>query len=553
MNTDTAIGKAHDQGKRTSNEANGECIHIMSRIETNGTKNRCIDPMPSYISYETIARQTGTPVDAGRMNTNRHSTPVTNPMAYAKRTIPPKSAVTYEVVSGKTDVRPPTVTPDTNSQRAKTPKRKRHGRKDGGNKVNVKFLILIPLLVVVVAALASIWVITDGRPFDKVAATIGTDYRLYEDDVTDYVQTNRKHLGIEANDDWKSWLESNNYTVTDVREQTIQYFVRHYVIEQECKKQGITITDADVDADIQDTKGAYGYTDEAWEEQLSSMGYDDTTYRQDVYDKLMSKRLMEKLTTIADGNIASDTLIGIVNNNNDAFKVATRVSCIVLRTDETDKANDIKARLNADPTQFDSIKQSDSETTLYDGWTLTSRIASNLTDSVTGLNVGDISDPITLDTNGVIVIARVDEKANVEGDLTALDQLPQGLIDSMTETLAESGRETKLSGYIDNLVSKTNVHTNDIDVTTLPYYIDVNISNDSNANVDGTNETNANADASDSNATITNGADAAAQVSGQDATVNADTTVPEATGEVTNAPNATTEQSDTPQENADAQ
>lgn len=366
--------------------------------------------------------------------------------------------------------------------------------KDG--KINVCLLFGVPVLVFILAIVATVWSITGGRPFDKVAATIGTEYRLYEDDVTDYIQSNRKRLGITDDDGWRKWLEKSNLSVDDVRTQTINYFVRMHVLEKECKRLGIEVTYEDIDKDIQNTKGAYGYTDDEWEEQLSSRGYDDESYRIDVHDRLLSNALLEKVTAISDGGLESDAVLNVIKNNADTFKSATKVSCIVLRDDETDKADEISKKLASDPSKFDKLKEENSESSLYDGWTIASEISSVLTDKVKDNKVDDITGQIALEDNGIIIIAKITDKVSVDGDITAVNQLSDDLIETITENMASSGRNEKLSRYLDDLVSKTNVHTNDIDVTQLLYYVEMtkkdDASSDSADNQAGGNANNVN-------------------------------------------------------------
>lgn len=351
-------------------------------------------------------------------------------------------------------------------------KRKR-GRQAKGDKVNARLLIGVPIAVFVLAVITAVLSITDGRPFDKVAATIGTEYRLYEDDVTEYVQSNRKRMGITDDDSWRKWLEKNNLTVADVRTQTIDYFVHMHILERECKRLGIEVTEKDIDRDIQDTKGAYGYTDDEWAEQLASRGYDDKSYRDDVHDRLLSKSLFERVTSTSDGGLEPNAVLNVIKDNADTFKSATKVSCIVLRDDEKDKADEISNKLASDPSGFNRLKEEDSESSLYDGWTIASEVSSVLTNQVMDNQVGDITGQIKLEDNGVIVIAKITDKASVEGDITAVSQLPTDLIDAITDNMASSGRNERLSDYLDDLVSKTNVHINETDITQLPYYVDV--------------------------------------------------------------------------------
>lgn len=362
------------------------------------------------------------------------------------------------------------------------------------NAVSLPRMFVI-LGVIIAVALVFNWLYTtDFRPFDAVAATTDDGYRLYEDEVNARIAERRKVLGLESDDDWKAWLEFYGYSdILDIRSDAIDTLMTDRALRTECKNHGVMPSDDDIDKYISDYKGLLGLDDDGWEQWLSDNHYDDASYRDNAEYNLMMKNLMNAITTDADdGSLSSDAVLNAITQNFDSSINHTRkVSCIVLRSSEREAADAISKQLSDDSSQFDSLKNEYSESTLLDGWIVLNSYASNLADSVSNLSAGDISDVIemqTSDNSKILVIARVDDTIDIDGSVDSLDQMPDDFVQDVKDNLSYSGRESSVEQHLSEVVAGWDVVKATVkDEASLPYYVD--LSSDGSSATDSSDDT----------------------------------------------------------------
>jgi foldase protein PrsA len=353
---------------------------------------------------------------------------------------------------------------------------RRHDTKGQSSKVNFKALIAVPIILLVVLCVAKWWTDNDGRPFDAVAATANDGYRIYEEDVSKDIATYRKTLGLQSDKKWGQWLANNGYkSVDDIRSSEIDSIMQVHVMESECKRLHCMPSGSDVTKAVNDYKGTSGLTDRQWEKSIKQQGYDDTTYRQHIRESLMYQNLLEKLTSDdKDGGLDSDTLITNIHEQSSEFQHARKVSCIVMRTDEQGTMDRIAKVLEKQPERFDSYKRKYGETTQLDGWTVTNDMASELGDSVKGLDKYAVSGVIRLSTSNLLVIVRVDDAVDTDDEITSLSQLPDSLVKGVQDELSYSGRQEALEEHLQSVEKGLGIKKNDAkDLTKLPYYTKV--------------------------------------------------------------------------------
>lgn len=365
--------------------------------------------------------------------------------------------------------------------------RRRGGRRKGGGdgKVNFKALVGFALGVIAIAAVCTWLVRTDFRPFDAVAATASDGYRIYEDEVSSEIAKERSALGLDDDTKWADWLSTHGYSdVSGVRKDVIDNMVRYHAIESECKRLGVMPSDDDIDAEVSDYKGTSGISGDDWTKMLSDAGYDEDTYRKQIAEHLMEERLKDAITTDdADGGLESDSLINYVSVMGTYFQHARKVTCIVMRSDEKDRIDEISQEIKDDQTRFDECRSAYSETDLLDGWDVMNDFTSSMSDTLGALGKGDISDVIELDSTSrpLLVIARVDDAYDTDGAITSLDQLPSDLVQAVKDYLADSGRLNAVYSHLDDVVDSLNVQISDTDETKLPYYVEVPTASADNA------------------------------------------------------------------------
>lgn len=355
--------------------------------------------------------------------------------------------------------------------------KRREGRRATLRLVGTILGMAIALSTFVIGIMA---VKTGGRLLDPVAATYGQDGIIYEDDVTSYIQAQRKALGLDGEEDWKAYLEYSETTPEKVRQGIIETFVQRKLLDDYAKQKKVTVSDDEVTSDIENTKGALGLTDDAWEERLSKMGYDDDMYRTETYYSLLTDKVTKETTTISDGNLASDALLRYIS----AYPLdgVTNIDAIVMRTDEKDEADKIAEELKNDPSKFDDEKKEHSETDKMDGWSVTNSSAKELAAYVTDIQPGGISGAIEGST--VVAIVRVNQRLeNMPTD--TLDGIPQDVVDGIREMLAESGRREKFQEEMAKRLKQSYVQIRDMPEG-LPYAIpDDSLNENANGNENG--------------------------------------------------------------------
>lgn len=344
---------------------------------------------------------------------------------------------------------------------------KDHAKGKRGERPMLRLAVTILVLATTLSALiiGIMELKTGGRLLDPIAATYGQDGTIYEDDVTTYIQAQRKALGLDGEDEWKAYLEYSETTPEKVRQGIIEMFVQRHLLDDYAKQKRVSVSDEEVDADIRNTKGALGLTDEAWEKRLSELGYDDDMYRTETYYSLLADKMTKETTTIADGNLASDALLRYIS----AYPLdgATDIDAIVMRKDEKDEADKIAEELSQDPSKFDEEKAKHSETTEMDGWSVTNTNAKALASLVTEVQPGGISGIV--DGDAVIAIVRVNQRLeNMPTD--TLDGIPQDVVDGIRDMLAESGRSEKFQAEMSKRLKQAHVKVRDMPGS-LPYAV----------------------------------------------------------------------------------
>ena len=348
-------------------------------------------------------------------------------------------------------------------------------RRDGDGRVNFGLLLGLTAALIACAVVAMWLVSTDFRPFDAVAATASDGYRLYEDDVTGEVARRRAMFGLDDDGDWADWLSRHGYAdVTSVRKAVINDMMWKHALESECDRIGVTPSDDDIDAAVRNYRGTSGMDDDAWETVLAKRGYDDASYRDQVATSLMVTRLKDALTTDdGDGGLSSDTVIGYVESSGSYFQHARKVTCIVMRADEREQADEAAGRLQVDPSLFDELRSEHGETDMLDGWDVLNDFTSSISDTLDALGKGDVSGVIEVDSSNLLVIARIDDAFDTDEQITSLSQLPQDLVQAVKDSLSDSGRTSAVYSHLDDVLSGLDVKVSDTDVTRLAYYVDV--------------------------------------------------------------------------------
>lgn len=91
--------------------------------------------------------------------------------------------------------------------------------------------------------------------------------------------------------------------VTTARTTVLNTLIDQTLIEQAAMTQSVTVTDADVQAELDESMGIAG-SPEAWQQWLAANLYTEDEFRATLYDTLITSRMRDILTQGLDGNVA---------------------------------------------------------------------------------------------------------------------------------------------------------------------------------------------------------------------------------------------------------
>ncbi len=164
----------------------------------------------------------------------------------------------------------------------------------------VRNIVIIVAIVVIIAVIALVAAFATGvlSPVNA-AAKYGSEY-LDEQDVTDYIMTYKKQMGYEnaSDEEWATFLAAYNLTPDRLRLSTIEELLMDKAIEQECEKQGITVSDDEVDAMINNLiDSTYFGDEETFKADLEASGQTEEGYRDVCYRTLLRQKLRQTVET----------------------------------------------------------------------------------------------------------------------------------------------------------------------------------------------------------------------------------------------------------------
>jgi parvulin-like peptidyl-prolyl isomerase len=94
-----------------------------------------------------------------------------------------------------------------------------------------------------------------------------------------------------------------------LQDQLIQYLVQLNELEQKAKDEGVTVTDADINARLASVKKQYfGGDDKKYRQALKAQGLTEDAYKQSLHAQILSQKLNQKVTQdvkVSDSDIAA--------------------------------------------------------------------------------------------------------------------------------------------------------------------------------------------------------------------------------------------------------
>lgn len=300
-----------------------------------------------------------------------------------------------------------------------------------------------------------------------VAATVNGD-QIKEQTITDYIENFRASQGLTTDEDWGNYLADMGMTPEELRQQTIDYYVQMKVIDQDAASKGITVSDDEVTAQLDEIKEYYGYDDAQFAEQVESIGYTVDTYAEYVKQSLLQQKLSEAV--VEEAVPSDEELLESAQSYTSILDGAKNVETIVFEATDAEKAQQVADEIAAGG-DFEQLKADNSVTEEYDGWDVFGQFSETLTTAIADLQVGDVSDVITDDD--YLFITKVTEICTVgEEGFASLDEVPEAIRTQISDAITASNSSAEFSNYVDELVENADVVINDMPEG-LPYDVEV--------------------------------------------------------------------------------
>lgn len=315
-----------------------------------------------------------------------------------------------------------------------------------------------------------------------VAAIInGTE--IYEDTVTDYIQSVREQQGLTDEDSWGNYLAQMGTDPAGVREQIINTYVTRELINSGAEEKGVTVDSSEVDSYVDKMKSNYD-SDEKWQSALEQAGMTEDEYRSEIELQLKAKELYNTFTSSEEPS--NDDMLQYAQMYASAYDGAKRSSHILFDSDDEATAQDVLNKINSGELDFaEAAKQYSKDAGSKDaggdvGWDKTSSFVQEYTDALSGLEKDQVSGLVT-SSYGIHIIKCTDvynapkEKADDGTEtvkITSLDQIPSEWQETIKQSLQSQGQTTNYQNWLTEKKESSDLKINDMP-SGLPYDVDM--------------------------------------------------------------------------------
>ncbi len=322
---------------------------------------------------------------------------------------------------------------------------------------NSRVLIAFGCALVMVAA-----IMLSGCQSDPYAVKVNNT-EIKESKVTKYIESIRKSYGYESDSDWASYLSSASYTPETLRTQVIDNFVEQEIVKQYASEKDCLASDDEINTTVSSMKANYS-SDDAWKTALEGAGFsDEDDYKDSLKYSMSYQKLQDKFkeeTTIDDQTLLSD-----LPDELDTYDGAKRSSHILFAANDTDKANEVLARVRAGEDFATLAGEFSTDTTTAQeggnvGWDKATSLTTNYTNALANLAVDQVSDLVT-DDDGIHII-KCTGTFSKPAEVTSLDQVPSDMLEDIRDNLKSSESSTKLSDWIKEKTDSANVERKDM-------------------------------------------------------------------------------------------
>ena len=336
---------------------------------------------------------------------------------------------------------------------------------------------------------------SDGDWSKRTAATVD-GHKITEADVNDYISGYRKAYGLTTDSAWATYLDEQSKKASDFRESAVKQIAERYVVSRIAKQDGISITDADIDAKIASVREQSGNrSDDSWKSFLSDIGMTEQQYRDDVRSTLLVRKYAEENAKLQSPSDAQ--MLAYASNDVSAY---TGKNVYELKFTKMASANAAYAKLSGNGVTMDTVKSvsdgNDGSVTRI-GWTCFTNMSSVCTTAIANVNAGQCSTVVRDGSNYAIFYVSQECVTGTDGTLDVAS-MPKELYDALYEDTSSSINANAMQECLDGLLKKHAFKMQDMPKG-LPYDIDIKKNSKYNANSNANANGNANAASNASN------------------------------------------------------
>lgn len=314
-----------------------------------------------------------------------------------------------------------------------------------------------------------------------IAATVN-GVQITEDTVTEQIMSSRTSMGYEDDADWAAYLAENGMTPESYRESVIDSLVDEVLIDQEQRAANITVTDDEIQAQWDEVVANYGSEDE-FVSMLTQIGYTEESYRAAMAESIETEKFQEAVAPVEDPT--DEEIVAYMNENLDTYNDARRSSHILITVDsEADDATREEARqklqgildqINAGEVTFeDAAKENSDDSSASDGgdvgWDKLTTFVDEYQAALSALETGQVSDIVETEYGYHIIMCT--DHFTVDGEVTSVDQIPEDLRQTISDTLKSTASTEAYSAWFDALKESADIQINEMPAE-VPYNVEL--------------------------------------------------------------------------------
>lgn len=313
---------------------------------------------------------------------------------------------------------------------------------------------------------------SDGMTGGVAATVNGVD--IPEDKVTTYIMDLRAAQGTSTEKDWAEYLNSIGYTPESVRSEVIDTYVYQELEKQTASTEGVEVTDAEVDEQVQKMRANYD-SDEAFASALQSAGMTEESYRENIYMAMLQEKLIDAVIDEDKSKADDETVLSYVQMYASSFDDMKRSSHILFAAEDKDKAQEVLDQLNNGADFAELAKQYSKDSGSAEnggdvGWSGINSFVTEYSNALDELEVGQTSGLVTSEY-GIHIIRCTDEWVAPD-EIKKLSDVPDALVDYVRAQVDPYAAQMAFSDYMDGVRDKADVHVNDMPAN-VPYNVDM--------------------------------------------------------------------------------